>query len=118
GKFEEANGGTIFLDEIAELDLSLQSKILRVLQEREVVRLGGSEKVKLNIRLITATHKNLATQVQEGRFREDLYYRILGLPIELPPLRERNNDVLILARFFADAYSRENKSKTVQISEA
>lgn len=109
GKFEEANGGTIFLDEIAELDLSLQSKILRVLQEREVVRVGGRDKVKLDIRLITATHKNLAEEVKKKTFREDLYYRIIGLPIELPPLRERGNDVLILAKHFTDEFTRENK---------
>jgi len=81
GKFEEANGGTIFLDEIAELDLAVQSKILRVLQEREVVRVGGNEKIKLDIRVIVATHKNLAEEVKKGNFREDLYYRIIGLPI-------------------------------------
>jgi len=108
GKFEEANGGTIFLDEIAELDLSLQSKLLRVLQEREVIRVGGNEKVKLDVRLIIATHKNLAEEVSNGSFREDLYYRIIGLPIELPPLRERGDDVLILAKFFADAFVKEN----------
>lgn len=109
GKFEEANGGSIFLDEIAEMDLSLQSKLLRVLQEREVIRIGGNEKVKLDIRLIVATHKNLAEEVKKGSFREDLYFRIMGLPIELPPLRERGNDVLILAKHFADEFAKENK---------
>jgi len=116
GKFEEANGGTIFLDEIAELDLSLQSKILRVLQEREVERLGSSEKVKLQVRLIIATHKNLLQEVQEGRFREDLYYRVLGLPIELPPLRERGNDILILAKHFAEEFSRQNRMGSLNIT--
>jgi DNA-binding NtrC family response regulator len=109
GKFEEANQGTIFLDEIAELDLSLQSKLLRVLQEREVVRVGGNECVKLDVRLIVASHKNLAEEVKKGLFREDLYYRIIGLPIELPPLRERGNDVLILAKHFAEEFVKENK---------
>lgn len=109
GKFEEANGGTIFLDEIAELDMSLQSKLLRVLQEREVVRVGGNEKVKLDVRLIVATHRNLADEVRKGNFREDLYFRILGLPVELPPLRERDNDILVLAKHFADEFARENK---------
>lgn len=109
GKFEEANGGSIFLDEIAEMDLSLQSKLLRVLQEREVIRIGGNEKVKLDIRLIVATHKNLSEEVKKGNFREDLYFRIMGLPIELPPLRERDNDVLILAKHFADEFAKENK---------
>ncbi len=116
GKFEEANGGTIFLDEIAELDLNLQSKILRVLQEREVIRVGGNEKVKLDIRLIVATHKNLPDEVKKGNFREDLYYRIIGLPIELPPLRERGNDVLILAKHFTDEFAKENKLGHITIS--
>jgi len=116
GKFEEANTGTIFLDEIAELDLSLQSKLLRVLQEREVIRVGGNEKVKLDIRLIVATHKNLADEVKKGNFREDLYYRIMGLPIELPPLRDRGNDVLILAKFFIDDFAKENKLGSINLS--
>lgn len=116
GKFEEANTGTIFLDEIAELDLSLQSKLLRVLQEREVIRVGGNEKVKLDIRLLVATHKNLADEVKKGNFREDLYYRIIGLPIELPPLRERGNDVLILAKFFMDEFAKENKLGSISLS--
>lgn len=116
GKFEEANGGTIFLDEIAELDLNLQSKILRVLQEREVIRVGGNETVKLDIRLIVATHKNLAEEVKRGNFREDLYYRIIGLPIELPPLRDRGNDVLLLAKYFVDEFSKDNKLGTVILS--
>ena len=115
GKFEEANGGTIFLDEIAELDLSVQSKILRVLQEREVVRIGGNEKIKLDIRLIIATHKNLAEEVKKGNFREDLYYRVIGLPIELPRLKDRGNDVLILAKHFADEFARQNKMGTITI---
>ncbi len=116
GKFEEANGGTIFLDEIAELDLNLQSKILRVLQEREVIRVGGNESVKLDIRLIVATHKNLADEVKKGNFREDLYYRVIGLPVELPPLRERGNDVLLLAKYFTDEFAKDNKLGTVTIS--
>jgi len=109
GKFEEADGGTIFLDEIGELDLNLQSKILRVIQEREVVRLGGNKSIKFNARLITATHKNLAETVKQGLFREDLYYRIVGLPIELPPLRNRGQDILILGKYFIDEYAKENK---------
>lgn len=117
GKFEEANGGSIFLDEIAELDLSVQSKLLRVLQEREVTRVGGNELVKLDVRLLIATHKNLAEEVKKGNFREDLFYRIMGLPIDLPPLRERGNDVLILARHFVDEFTRENKMNSISISE-
>lgn len=117
GKFEEANGGTIFLDEIAELDLSVQSKLLRVLQEREVVRIGGNEVVKLDIRLLVATHKNLAEEVKKGNFREDLYYRVIGLPIELPPLRDRGSDVLILAKFFLDEFAKDNKLSTITIAQ-
>lgn len=118
GKFEEANGGTIFLDEIAELDMAMQSKLLRVLQEREVERIGGNEKIKLDIRLILATHKNLAEEVKKGNFREDLYYRVMGLTIELPPLRERGNDVLILAKYFIDEFSRQNKMGAISITSA
>ncbi len=116
GKFEEANKGTIFLDEIAELDLSLQSKILRVLQEREVVRVGGSEHVGLDVRVIVATHKNLADEVKKGTFREDLFYRIMGLPVNLPPLRERGNDILLLAKYFLDEFTKANKLGTINIS--
>lgn len=116
GKFEEANKGTIFLDEIAELSLSLQSKLLRVLQEREVVRIGGNERVKLDVRIITATHKNLAEEVEKGNFREDLYYRLSGLPIHLPPLRERGSDILLLARSFLDSFCQANKLPAMTIS--
>ncbi|GAB3569893.1 sigma-54 dependent transcriptional regulator [Spirosoma luteolum] len=116
GKFEEANGGTIFLDEVAEIDLNMQTKLLRVLQEREVVRVGGNEKIKLDVRVIVATHKNLAEEVRQKNFREDLYFRIIGLPITLPPLRERGNDVLILARYFLDEFARENKLGSLLLS--
>lgn len=117
GKFEEANNGTLFLDEIAELEPGLQSKLLRVIQEREVVRVGGNEKVKLDLRIITATHKNLAEEVKKGNFREDLYYRIIGLNIELPPLRERGNDILLLAKFFLDEFCARNKMPSISISQ-
>jgi two-component system response regulator AtoC len=116
GKFEEANGGTLFLDEIAELDLSLQSKLLRVLQEREVTRVGGNENVSIDIRLIVATHKNLAEEVKKGAFREDLFYRIIGLPIILPPLRQRGNDILILGRFFLEEFCKTNKLGRITIT--
>lgn len=116
GKFEEANGGTLFLDEIAELDMSLQSKILRALQEREITRVGGNEKIKIDARLITATHKNLSEEVKNGKFREDLFYRIIGLPIHLPALRERGHDTVILAKFFADEFAKENKIKPIAFS--
>lgn len=109
GKFEEADKGTIFLDEIADMDSAMQGKLLRVLQEREVTRVGGNSITKIDVRIIVATHKNLADEVSAGRFREDLYYRLLGLPIELPPLRERKDDILILAKHFSDTFCKENK---------
>jgi DNA-binding NtrC family response regulator len=118
GKFEEANGGTIFLDEIAELDLNLQTKLLRVLQEREVIRVGGNERIKFDARLITATHKNLTEEVKKGNFREDLFYQIIGLPIELPALRFRDNDALILAKHFISEYTKENKLKPLSFTSA
>ncbi|RZL14176.1 MAG: sigma-54-dependent Fis family transcriptional regulator [Hymenobacter sp.] len=107
GKFEEANGGTLFLDEIGDLHPAIQSKLLRVLQERELQRVGGNEHIKLDVRLITATHKNLSEEVKNNNFREDLYYRIIGLPLLLPPLRERGSDVLFLAKHFVDEFCRE-----------
>jgi len=116
GKFEEANKGTIFLDEIAEMDLNMQTKLLRVLQEKEVTRVGGNQIVKLDVRVIVATHKNLTEEVRKGNFREDLYYRLLGLPIELPPLRERGNDILLLAKHFIDEFCKENKMEKLTLS--
>ena len=117
GKFEEASGGTLFLDEIAELDLSLQSKLLRVLQERELVRVGGNENIKLDVRLIVATHNNLIEEVRKGNFREDLFFRIMGLPIELPPLRDRGNDILILSKYFLNDFSKENNMGVIRFTE-
>ena len=117
GKFEEANGGTIFLDEISELGMNIQAKLLRVLQEREVIRVGGNEAVKLDVRVVTATHRDLAAQVKNNSFREDLFYRIIGLPIELPPMRERGDDVLILAKHFMSEYSKVNKSGSFTLAE-
>ncbi len=116
GKFEEAQGGTLFLDEVSEMDLSAQTKLLRVIQERELVRVGGNEVVKLDVRIISATHRVMAAEVQAGRFREDLYYRILGLPIELPPLRERGQDILLLAKHFADESAKINSLGNIFIS--
>jgi DNA-binding NtrC family response regulator len=109
GKFEEAEGGTIFLDEIGEMDLNLQSKLLRVLQEKEITRVGSNQVIKLDVRVIVATHRTLLEEVKAGRFREDLYYRLLGLPIHLPPLRERGQDIIVLSRFFLDQFSKENQ---------
>jgi DNA-binding NtrC family response regulator len=117
GKFEQANYGTLFLDEIADLDLNLQAKLLRVIQEREVVRLGGNEIIPLDVRIITATHKNLGTMVAEGKFRQDLYYRLLGLPIELPPLKDRGNDIILLAKYFVDEFCKDNDMEPKTISD-
>lgn len=117
GKFEEAEGGTIFLDEIGEMDPNLQAKLLRVLQEREITRIGGNQVVKLDVRVIAATHKDLTEEVKESRFREDLYYRLLGLPIQLPPLRERGNDVILIAKFFLDNFTKENQMPKFKISQ-
>jgi two-component system, NtrC family, response regulator AtoC len=116
GKFEEANNGTLFLDEIGELDINLQAKLLRVLQEREVVRVGGNEVTKINCRIIVATHKNLLQEVQNKTFREDLYYRLIGLPIHIPPLRERGNDIIILAKHFMDIFCKENSVQKKTLS--
>lgn len=117
GKFEEAQGGTLFLDEIGELDLALQSRLLRVIQEREVVRVGGNKPIKIDIRLISATHKTLPEEVKTGRFREDLFFRIVGLPIELPPLRQRDQDIIILAKHFMDEYAKFNKTKPLTLTD-
>jgi len=111
GRFERANGGTLFLDEIGTLSLSLQSKLLRVLEEREVTRLGGKKAIKVDIRLITATNENLEEAISERRFREDLYYRIHVVPIYLPPLRERREDIPLLADHFIRRFGQEQGVK-------
>ncbi len=116
GKFEEAEGGTIFLDEIGEMDISLQAKLLRVLQEKEVVRVGGNQTIKLDVRVLVATHRNLQEEVKAKKFREDLYYRLLGLPIHLPPLRERGQDVILLAKHFLDQFTKENQLPKIKVS--
>ena len=116
GKFEEAIEGTIFLDEIGEMDLNLQAKLLRVIQERELTRIGGNEVIKLDIRIIVATHRDLAEEVKKGNFREDLYYRLLGLPIHLPPLRDRSNDIIILAKHFLQAFAKDNDLPMLKLS--
>jgi len=108
GLFEEANGGTVFLDEIGDLSPSLQAKLLRVLEDQEIRPIGSNQSTKVDIRFISATNKDLAGLVKEGRFREDLYYRINVITIHLPALRERGNDVELLARFFMQKYSKEH----------
>lgn len=116
GRFEEAEGGTIFLDEIGEMDVNMQSKLLRVLQEKELTRVGGNTVVKLKSRVLVATHRDLADEVRKGNFREDLYYRLLGLPIQLPPLRERGNDIILLAKHFIAEYCAENEVEKINLS--
>jgi len=116
GKFELANGGTIFLDEIGSLALESQGKLLRVLQERELERLGGTKTIKVNVRLIAATNKDLAAAVETGAFREDLFYRLNVYPIYLPPLREREADILSLADYFLEKYAKEYKKDIKRIS--
>jgi DNA-binding NtrC family response regulator len=116
GKFEEADGGTIFLDEIGEIDMNLQVKLLRVLQEREITRVGSNVTIKINTRIITATNKDLSEEVKKGNFREDLYYRLLGLPIQLPSLKERKNDILLLADHFLIQFCKENGLERMQLT--
>ena len=115
GKFEDANDGTLFLDEIGEMDVSLQAKLLRVVQEKELSRIGGNEVIKINPRIIVATHKNLAEEVKLGTFREDLYYRLLGLPIEMPPLRTRGKDIIIIANKLLQDFCSENELECATI---
>lgn len=116
GKFELAHNGTIFLDEVGSLAMEGQGKLLRVLQEREMERLGGTRTLKVNARLIAATNKDLAMEVERGAFREDLFYRLNVYPIYLPPLREREADLLLLADFFLEKYSKECNKDVKRIS--
>jgi len=116
GRFELANGGTLFLDEIGDINLSTQIKLLRVLQEREFERLGGSEPIKINVRLIAATNKDLEKAIANGDFREDLYYRLNVFSIFMPPLRERKSDVLLLADHFMEKYASEHGKRIKRIS--
>ncbi len=118
GKFEMAHNGTLLLDEISEMNLGLQAKLLRVLQEREVDRIGGREPVTVNIRVIATTNRNLYREVEAGRFREDLFYRLNVFPITVPPLRERPSDIAFLARHFAKAAATRNALMFTSITEA
>lgn len=117
GRFEMADGGTLFLDEIGDLSPSTQIKLLRVLQEREFERLGGTQTLRVDIRLIAATNKDLEKEVREGRFREDLYYRLNVVPIFLPSLRERREDIPLLVNYFLDRASKENRKSVKYISD-
>lgn len=116
GKFEEAGKGTIFLDEIGELDLTLQAKLLRVLQEKEITRIGSNKPVKIDCRVIVATNRNLQAEVKKGNFRDDLYFRLFGLTIHLPPLRERGNDIILLGEYFLENACQENGIKMKTLS--
>lgn len=117
GRFELAQGGTIFLDEIGDITESVQTKLLRVLQEREITRLGGTETIKVDVRVITATNRNLEQAIAIGRFREDLYYRLNVIPIHLPPLRERKDDIPLLLEHFINKFSHANKIPAPRFSE-
>ncbi len=108
GRFEQANNGTLFLDEIGDMSVSTQAKILRALQEGEFERLGGNKTIKVNVRIIAATNKNLEEEVEKGRFRKDLFFRLSVVPIDLPPLRERREDLPLLADYFLKKYAKKN----------
>jgi two-component system response regulator FlrC len=116
GKFELADGGTLLLDEIGEIPINLQAKLLRVLQEKEIDRLGGTKKQKVNVRIIATTNKNLKEEVESGNFREDLFYRLNVISIELPPLRKRKEDIEMLADFFIKKYSDINNKPVKKLS--
>lgn len=116
GRFELADGGTIFLDEIGDLSPTTQVKLLRVLQEREFERVGGTETIKSNVRIVTATNRDLEALMEENKFREDLYYRMNVFPVHVPPLRDRKSDIMLLADYFTEKYSRKNFKNIKRIS--
>ncbi|MCX8118302.1 MAG: sigma-54 dependent transcriptional regulator [Desulfobacterota bacterium] len=116
GRFELANGGTLFLDEIGDMNPNLQSKLLRVLQERQFERIGGVKPIKVDIRIISATHQDLRAAVAKKRFREDLYYRLNVIPIQIPPLRERRSDIPLLVHHFIHHFSRSKKKRVTGIT--
>ncbi len=118
GKFELADGGTLLLDEISEMDMALQAKLLRVLQEGEIDRVGGTETIKVDVRVLATTNRDLEGWVKEGKFRQDLYFRLNVIPLRLPSLRERGDDVLQLARFFMNMYTREYQLPVSPLSES
>jgi Nif-specific regulatory protein len=118
GRFELAHGGTLFLDEVGDIPMAIQIKLLRVLQEREFERVGGAETTKVNVRLIAATNRDLQAMVAEGKFREDLYYRLHVFPIYVPPLRKRKADIVLLADHFLEKYSKDNNKKVRRLSSA
>ena len=112
GKFEQfANTGTILLDEVSEMDASLQSKLLRVIQEKQVVRLGDSKEINLDVRIIATTNRNLKECIKKGSFREDLYFRLNVIPLTIPPLRDRKDDLDILIEHFIEKYGKQNQKQ-------
>ena len=115
GKFEQADGGTLFMDEIGDMSLSAQAKVLRALQERKISRVGSDRDIEVDVRVIAATNKNLEREIREGNFREDLYHRIGVILIKVPPLRERKGDVAILVRHFLKSICREYNIATKEI---
>jgi two-component system nitrogen regulation response regulator NtrX len=118
GKFEQADRGTIFLDEVGDMSPKTQAKVLRVLQEGEVERLGSARTIKVDVRVIAATNKNLEEEIEKGSFREDLYFRLAVIPIHVPPLRERTDDIPLLVRHYMDYFSRENNVRPKRITHA
>lgn len=116
GKFELANDGTIFFDEIGNIDLNIQGKLLRAIQEREITKVGSNQAVKVDVRIISATNRDLLSAIKDGSFREDLFYRLSVIPIYLPPLRQRGDDIPLLARYFLEEYSRKKDKKIKGIS--
>jgi two-component system, NtrC family, nitrogen regulation response regulator NtrX len=118
GKFEQADRGTIFLDEVGDMSAKTQAKVLRVLQEGEVERLGSARTIKVDVRVIAATNKNLEEEIEKGRFREDLYFRLAVIPIYVPSLRERPEDIPLLVRHYVDYFSRENNARQKRITQA
>ena len=117
GYFEEANGGTIFLDEVAELPLSTQVRLLRVLETGEFMRVGSSKVIKTNVRVIAATNVDVNAAIQHGKFREDLFYRLSSVPIEVPPLRNRKEDITLLFRKFAVDFADRNRMPAISLTE-
>ena len=118
GKFELADEGTLLLDEVSELPFQLQAKLLRVLQEREIDRVGGKTPIKVDVRIISTTNENLEEKIKEGNFREDLYYRLCVIPIEIPPLRERKGDIHLLAKYFFREFCERNSKSITDISQS
>jgi len=116
GKFEQAHGGTLFLDEIGDMPALMQSKLLRVLEQKEIERIGGDRTIPVDVRVIVATHRNLDDLVRKGEFRQDLYHRVFVFPILLPPLRERREDIRLLIDFFAQAVAEQNDWKPREIA--